>query len=500
MKKALGVFFILYSLFPQVRAQQMLSLDDCRILAVENNKQLKISEENRRKASEEKKAAFTQYLPDVSLTGAYLYNQKSISLLSEDKYLPIGTLMPDGSFGFTQEQVNNRWTLVNGNPVPLDANGVPFDPKQEPGKILWKNHAIIPKDAFDMDIHNVFVGGVSVKQPLFMGGKIAAYNKITGYAEALAIAMQEKEVQEVVLQIDRAYWQIISLTGKYRLAKQYVDLLRQMDNDVQALFKQGIATRAEGLSVKVKLNEADMTLTQVENGLQLSRMALCQLCGLPVDESIVLTDENNTELSAENYTAPSFAMENVFDNRPEIQALDLAKRIFEKKEAVVRADMLPSLALVGNYLVTNPNSFNGFQNKFAGSWNVGILLNVPVFHWGETQHKLRAAQAETRVRQLEKDEAKEKIKLQVKQCEFKLSEAHKKAIAAGKNKESAEENLRYANLGFKEGVIPALNVMEAQTAWFKAQSEYIDAVTDVRIGQTELNKALGISIYTGTNK
>jgi outer membrane protein TolC len=472
-------------------AQQVLTLRDCRNLALENNKQLKISDANITKASEEKKSAFTQFLPNISLSGAYFYNQKNISILDGDKYLPIGTVMPDGSFGFTPEQISNQWTLVNGNPVPLDANGNPFNPADDPSKILWKEHAIVPKSQFEMDIHNLFTGSVSVVQPVFMGGKIAAYNKITGYVEELAKVMQRKDVQEVILQTDQTYWQTVSLVGKLNLSKNYVALLQQMNSDVQAMIDEGVATRADGLSVKVKLNEAEMTLTQVENGVQLSRMLLCQLCGLPLDEKITLSDENVETIPTEDF-APKSDMSEVFANRPELKSLDLATKIYEKKEAIVRADMLPTVALAGNYIVSNPNSFNGFQNKFAGSWHVGVLVNVPVFHWGENTHKLRAAKAETLVKQLEIDEAREKIELQVNQSQFKLNEAQKKLTAAAKNKESAEENLRYATLGFKEGVIPSLNVMEAQTAWYKAQSEFIDAKIAVRLGQVELNKALGV--------
>jgi outer membrane protein TolC len=398
--------------------------------------------------------------------------------------------MPDGSFGFTREQVNNSWTLVNGNPVPLDANGNPFNPSSEPDKILWKEHTIIPKKEFEMDIHNVFVGNLSLVQPIFMGGKIAAYNKITRYAEELAKTMHDTGLQEVILRTDQAYWQTISLVNKQVLSEKYVALLRQMDHDVGVMIAEGVATRADGLSVRVKLNEAEMTQTQVEDGVQLSRMLLCQLCGLPLDEKIVLADEKTGAVSG-NESVVTANVHDAFVNRPELKSLNLATKIYEKKEAVVLADMLPTVALTGSYLVSNPNSFSGFQNKFAGSWHVGVLLNVPIYHWGDKQHKLQAAKAETRIKQLEFDDTKEKIELQVNQAIFKLKEAQKKLIAANKNKESADENLRYANLGFKEGVIPSLNVMEAQTAWYKAESELIDAQIAVRLGQTELDKALG---------
>ena len=72
-----------------------------------------------------------------------------------------------------------------------------------------------------------------------------------------------------------------------------------------------------------------------------------------------------------------------------------------------------------------------------------------------------------------------------------MNEAAKKLIMAEKNLEKADENLRYATLGFEEGVIPASNVLEAHTAWLSAQSEKIDAQIDVKLTEIYLRKATG---------
>ena len=55
----------------------------------------------------------------------------------------------------------------------------------------------------------------------------------------------------------------------------------------------------------------------------------------------------------------------------------------------------------------------------------------------------------------------------------------------------AEENLRTANLGFREGVISSTTVIEAQTAWLQAKSQKIDAEIEVKLSQVNLQKALG---------
>jgi outer membrane protein TolC len=119
------------------------------------------------------------------------------------------------------------------------------------------------------------------------------------------------------------------------------------------------------------------------------------------------------------------------------------------------------------------------------------MLQVPIFHWNEWGYKVHAAKAETVIRQLELNDAKDKIALQVNQSVFKVQDANKRLAMSVKNMEKAEENLRYATLSFKEGVATTSNVLEAQTAWRQALSDKIDAEVDVKLTQTCLLKSLG---------
>ena len=159
---------------------------------------------------------------------------------------------------------------------------------------------------------------------------------------------------------------------------------------------------------------------------------------------------------------------------------------------MLKAGNLPQVMLTGGYMVSNPNVFNGFQKKFAGVWNVGVLVRVPIWNWGDVAYKVRAAKGATAIATLQKDEAREMIELQVNQSSFKVNEAAKKLEMAKASTARADENLRMANLGFGEGVISSTTVMEAQTAWLQAQSQKIDAEIDVKLSQVNLQKALGV--------
>mgnify|MGYP000731910497 FL=1 len=489
MKKFFCFIWLTCLTLPMV-AQEVLSLDSCRALAIANNKELLISQEKINAAHYQKKAAFTNYLPNISASGGYMRNQKEFSLLSDAQ---------KGALGSVGTQVSGA--LQNGIQGMLTQHPELMQNPQFMAILQSLGSADIATplnglgqslvDAFRTDTRNMYAGALTLTQPLYMGGKIRAYNKITKYAEELARQQHNTGMQEVILSTDQAYWQVVSFASKKKLAEGYLELLQKLESDVDKMIAEGVATKADGLSVKVKVNEAEMTLTKVNDGLSLAKMLLCQLCGLDLSSSITLADEKKDDLRTVPVAEKNIDINNVYATRPEVRSLELATQIYKQKVNVTRAEFLPSVALMGNYMATNPSVFNSFEKKFKGMWNVGVMVSVPIWHWGEGIYKVKAAKSETRIAQYQLDNAKEKIELQVNQSAFKVNEAAKTLIMAEKNLEKADENLRYATLGFEEGVIPASNVLEAHTAWLSAQSEKIDAQIDVKLTEIYLKKATG---------
>ena len=481
MKKLFLLTILLHLTFI-VKAQTSLSLDSCRALALTNNKDLLISHEKINAAHYQRKAAFTNYLPNFSATGAYMRNQKEFSLLNNDQKAALSGLGSNLAGPIGQAAAGIIATYPELAPLISSLSG------SLPAALDQAGNSLV--DALRTDTRNVYAGAITLTQPLYMGGKIRAYNKITKYAEELARQQHNGGMQEVIMSTDQAYWQVISLVNKKKLAEGYLKLLQQLDSDVEKMIAEGVATKADGLSVRVKVNEAEMTLTKVEDGLSLARMLLCQLCGLDLSSPITLADENMEDIPLIP-TDTHFDLSTAYENRPEIRSLELATQIYKQKVNVTRAEHLPSIALMGNYMVTNPSVFNSFENKFKGMWNVGVMVQLPIWHWGEGIYKTKAAKAEARIAQYQLQDAREKIELQVNQAAFKVNEAGKKLVMASKNMEKAEENPRYATLGFREGVIATSNVLEAQTAWLSAQSEKIDAQIDVKLTEIYLKKSLG---------
>lgn len=484
MKGTLSLVLLFFGLSSGIQAQRTLNLDSCRALALSNNKELRMSKEKVNAAHYQQKAAFTNFLPKIDMMGTYMRTEKEISLLSDDQKSAISNI------GTAVAPMGQKLQQILSSDPSLAPLLTPLQSVMGtlPGALNQVGQGMV--DALRTDTRNMFGGMVTLTQPIFMGGKIIAYNKITKFAEQLAESQHATELQDVILNTDQAYWQVISLVNKKKLAESFLELVTKLDSDVSKMVAEGVATKADELSVKVKVNEAEMTLTKVENGLSLSKMVLCQLCGIPLDTPITLADE-----SMENITLPDTYIEGnvntALSNREELKSLELASKIYRQKVNVTRSEFLPSVGLTATYLVTNPSLVNGFERKMRGMWGVGMMVKIPVFHWGEGIYKVKAAKAEANIAQYKLDDVKEKVELQVTQATYKVNEATKKLAMAEKNMAKANENLRYANLGFQEGVIPTSNVLEAQTAWLSAQSGKIDAQIDVKMSEIYLNKSMG---------
>lgn len=496
--RIIGLFLLTAGLVQPAAAQRLLSLDSCRAMALRNNKQMSVARVKQEVAANMRKSARTKYLPHVSAVGGYVWTSKEISLLTDDQKSNLSNLGTNIVSGIGQEAgtamgqlPQSLWEALGGIGITPEALQQQLGSSLAPLAGVGNSLGGRVVDALHTDTRNMFAGAVMLSQPVFMGGAIIAMNKMADLGEELAANSAEAKRQLTLYSIDQAYWQVVSLHHKQKLAQGYLDLLKKLDSDVQKMIREGVATRSEGLSVSVKVNEAEMTLTKVDDGLVLSKMLLCQLCGLPLNEQVTLADEESEELGTEAIQQ-QVDMEQVAQTRPELKQLQNMVDMSRQLTNILKAGNLPQVLLTGGYMVSNPNLFNGFERKLAGMWNVGVMVRVPIWNWGDVAYKVRASKGATTIAKLQMAEAREKIELQVNQSTFRVEEAQKKLTMAQSSVQKADENLRTATLGFREGVISSTTVMEAQTAWLQAQSQKIDAEIDVKLSQVNLKKALGV--------
>ncbi len=472
------------------QAQRLLTLEECRHLALTQSKELSITKEKALVAQSTRRAAYTSYLPELTLKAGYIYNPNPIQLLSEEQKARLGQL----GTGLTSAMGSN----------PALAQAVATIAAKHPDMLPLVNSlsgALTPMlaqslnqvggslvEALQPETKHIYGGVLTLTQPLYVGGKIRAYNTMARLGESLANEQVHAKEQELILSTEQAYWQVVSLVAKKRLALSYVELLGRLSGDVDKMIAEGVATKSDGLNIAVRLNEAEIALAKVEDGLGLARMLLCQVVGLPLEAEIRLQDESLEELPVAELR-PTLELADVLERRTEVKSLRLLEGIARERIRLVRSEQLPTLALRANYMLTNPNLNNGLQNTIGARWNVGLVLQAPIWNWGRGLHKVRAAKSEARIANYNVELAKERIELQVSQATNKYRDAYKHLAMTLKNMERAEENRKSAELGFREGLMPTSRVLEAQAAWLSAHSAKIDAQIDCRLAEMMWRRA-----------
>jgi len=481
-------------------AQQTLSLDECRQMAISKNKALDQQRLKLEMAGYDRKIAAANYFPKVSAIGTYQHVGGDFSLL-EDGSVPQLSNMGTAAQQAYNKKIMEIFQTAMSDPALATQIASSQGLKQIINQLSTLDLATslnaiggqvdqAIEDVTHPDISNIYVGAISLQQPVFVGGKIIAANRMAKYAEDLARFEYDGNYDEILVAVDQAYWQVISVAHKKKLAENYSDLLEHMLGNVQKSVDAGVATEADLLTIKVKRNEAAMTATKATNGLILAKMMLCKQVGLPLESEIKLVDEDLDVVPAP-VDEPEKSMDEIYSSRSETKRLDIAAKIYDEKVKIARADMLPQLALTANYVVMNPNMNNGFQNDFGSHWAAGVMLKIPIFHGMEAYNKTRKAKAEAEIYRSRLDDAQEMISLQVTQLRQQCKEAQERLAMAESNLDSAEENLRSANIGFEAGVIDMNTALGAQTAWLQAHSEYIDAGIEVQLNNSKLKQAQG---------
>lgn len=216
-------------LLSAISVTAQVSLDSCRQMALRNNKELSVEKLKIEQAEYLRKEAQSAYKPSVDFTGTYLYNRRNVSLVDVNDIKPTKFL--------NRETGNYDFPIAPDLGVKLTVDGKLIDAIAD--KV---------KDAFTFDAHNVFAASVLVTQPIYMGGKIRALNKITNYAENIARHLHDRKAEELIYNVDQAYWLVVSLRAKEKLAESYLKLVTNLDEDVSKLLAQGVATRSTPLT------------------------------------------------------------------------------------------------------------------------------------------------------------------------------------------------------------------------------------------------------------
>ena len=474
------------------QSQEVLTLEECRHRALEANRGLKQAEMKRVETHNMERAALMEMLPKVSAAGEYTWTMKSVHLLSdeqEERINNMGNAVQEAVDQAIRDEAsqlpvggefigNYLASVINNSGLAEELNNV--------------GHEIT--DGLNTDTRNMSVVTLTLTQPVYLGGKLLAMHRTAMLMDHLAGIEYSQKEAATLQAVDEAYWQVVSVEHKKRLAERYAALLDTLEANVQAAVDAEVATRGDLAKVRVKRNEAQMALTKATNGLVLAKMLLAERCGMPLDQDFVLSEEGgmrNDELKDSPLNIPRSSMDEVYARRSELKMLRIADSAAREGVRTAASVLKPNVVVTGGYMMSNPNVFNGFKNEWGGTPMVAVAVGIPIVHPAGI-YALKAAKAKRKEVEYQRQEAEELIALQVSKLRYEHELSYKKLSQAESNLEMANENLRLADESYKAGVCSSSDLMMAQTAWLQAEGEVLDARIEIEMTRLYLKQALGI--------
>ncbi len=425
---------------------QILTLEECREMALENNNRIASAESQSRASAYTVRSLKSNYYPNISANALYYWTDTDLKISTSE--------------------------------MPLSSE------------------LSLPPIGLGLDIANTFHADVMLTQPLYMGGKIRSSIFMAKTGEEIAALNEIKTRSEVIEECDKAYWDCVKAKLMHTLAETYKKTIEEVLRNVNNACEVGMASNNDLLKVNVKLNEAKLNILKSENAMRIAKMNLCQIVGLPLLSDIDMDDKIEGGDRVVAYR--DFNIE----NRPEYRMLSEQIELYEKKIKFTRSDFLPSAAVMVGYGYTNSLKLKG-ENELgramfgsdklinSGSFSALATLKIPVFHWGEGNNKVKAVREEQVMADLQRKELGEKMELEVQLAINGLNEALMEEQLTTSSLEQAEENRKVSANRYNAGMETLADLLEAHTMWCEAAIELINARISVKLAETAYLKALG---------
>ncbi len=461
--KIIIIILILTSPF-FVKAQNsdvlVLTLEKCRIMAEENSELVKIAEENILKANGEKQAAQSAWFPNISLTGTGIYNKNEIN---QELVLP-----------------TKVFDMSTGELVPnIAINPMTGDPIIGPdGNPVFNMYAFMP---IDITIQGGYIASLSAEQPVYAGGKIIAGNKMASIGKKMAAENKNLKITEVLFEADKMYYNYLSIKEKVVLAKKYQSLLKNLVAVVKDTYQTGMINQNELLKVQVQYNDATLQVQKAESGLELSRMALCRVLGVDFSTPIEINDSiGNVTSVVEDFSYDA-------KDRIEYNLLQSNVEMAKQNIKMVQGDYMPNagVSLGYNYFSI---ALQDMDNYDTHGFNAMASIKIPITSFGERKGKVISAKADYNIKQYELQQAEEYLRLEIEQARLNYLDAKTRVEMTKKSLEQANENLRISQDNYNLGMETIVNLLEAQAEWQKTYSNRIDALTDLKIKESNYMK------------
>jgi outer membrane protein len=342
---------------------------------------------------------------------------------------------------------------------------------------------------FEKSIYDV---GAVMKLPLYRGGRLQRNITVAELRKAIAEDNLQFGREDLIYNVTATYHKVLQLERVRATSNATVKQLEAHRRDAEALYRGGSVPRLDLIKTDVELGHATQNRLQAENNLENGYELLRNLVGEddvdwrpllaePPSEEPVCRDASSCRLKAKG-------------NRADLKALGRRVKIGQERVKIAQGRYYPDVSLTGEYFDRSGTDF-----AFKENWDVGVHMSVPLFDGGLIRAEVAREKNElTKVREEERG-LHLAIEREVKDAFLGIENARLRMTVAETALSSARENLRVEDLKYWVGAATNTDVIDAQTALQRAETDLWQARFDRDTAVATLRRTVGATWSQGAH-
>ncbi len=347
---------------------------------------------------------------------------------------------------------------------------------------------------------NQWAAGFQLLQSIYEGGRVRASLRSGRLVQRQALLQYEGAVNDTVLQVRTAYYDVLLAAQRIAVQKESLQLLQEELTNTVRRFDAGTVPKFNVLRAEVEVANARPGWIQAGNSYRIAKTQLASLLGyrLPAevwtDIPLELTDKLEVHPQA---VGLSESLTQALNQRPELAVLRLTERLRDEEIRSARAGYLPSVQVFAGHGWRSATFAEDLATGIDG-WNAGAQVSWNLFDGLATAGKVQEARARRRGAEHAREDALRRVELEVRTAHSSLVEAEEVLNSQLKVQEQAEEALRLAQARSDAGAGIQLDVLSARTALTQARTTEIQARRDYLAARARLDHAIGLRVGTAT--
>jgi outer membrane protein TolC len=331
--------------------------------------------------------------------------------------------------------------------------------------------------------------GVNLQQLLFDGQVFIGLK-----ARSTSIEFQNKNVEvteeAIKANIYKIYYQLVASKTQIGIYDANLDRLNKLLHDTKVLYQNGFAEKLDIDKISVQVSNIETEKLKALNSISVGYLGLKTLIGMPVKDTLVLTDQLTEDKIKQGIDQDSAF---TYDSRKDYQYLNLAKKLNEFNIRRYQLSYLPTIALTGAYTKNaQRNEFNFFGK---GDWFttafIGLNVSIPIFDGFSKDAKLKKSRIELKQTENQIENLRNSIDNEVETAKMNFSAAITTLDYQKKNMELAENVFKQTTKKFELGTGSNTEITAAQTDLRTAQANYINALYGAIVAKVDFYKAVG---------